>query len=410
MEDSFLSLTVFPTLKPTQKKILLFGGAFDPVHLGHINIAQKAYESQQWDAVWFIPVGKHPFAKKMASVQDRLAMLQLALGKLEWAEICTLELLSTETNYFYDSFQAIKKANPSVTQWGLLLGDDNASSFAQWHKASELSEALELLVAPRHHISFPYKANVLDAAPFVVSSTDLRQQLCLSNDTQDGVPQALQQQLDAKVYDYIQQKFLYKLPLSELRQIEHILFNEVSLRLSARRACHIFSVQRTALLLSDLFITNDDDVVNNERFKTRLSIAALAHDLHKETENQRCSEGIPASAPPQLQHPKLIHGYLAGQEMLSRFALDSTVIEAIEHHTLSLNKASDMTKLLFCADKIEPTRSYIDKDNFSRYLHHKTLHQLYLTVMQEIFGFNKHHIENKDYTRQLLRETQNETA
>lgn len=133
--------------------ILLFGGAFDPPHLGHATVVREVLQADYAQQVELVPVGQHPFDKSMAAAEHRLHMTELAFAPLmetnpERIKINTFELDSTEVSYSYHTAQATAKQNPGKTI-GFLIGSDNLLLFDKWKFGSELLQLASILVYPR---------------------------------------------------------------------------------------------------------------------------------------------------------------------------------------------------------------------------------------------------------------------
>jgi len=96
---------------PLKKRIGLFGGTFDPVHLGHIKIAEWLQDHLHLDEIYFIPNYIHPFNKRkdISSAKDRLKMLELALKAYPSFKICEYEINKKEVSYSIQTIQYFKK-------------------------------------------------------------------------------------------------------------------------------------------------------------------------------------------------------------------------------------------------------------------------------------------------------------
>jgi nicotinate-nucleotide adenylyltransferase len=129
--------------------IMLFGGAFDPVHNGHLEIAQEIVEQKIADVIWFIPCAQHPFGKKMTAKEDRLAMLQLVEG----VTINTFEIDQPTTSYTIETIEHFAKLQPTNT-FSWLIGSDQLPSFTRWHRWQELVNDFTVFVYPRQDFPF----------------------------------------------------------------------------------------------------------------------------------------------------------------------------------------------------------------------------------------------------------------
>src|SRR5690606_4291581 len=106
------------------KKIGLLGGTFDPPHIGHLTMAEEAYEKLNLDEVWFIPSAEPPHKEQAkVSAVDRLLMLKVALEPVNYFKINTIELERQGKSYTYDTIQALKEQYPTY-QFYFIIGAD----------------------------------------------------------------------------------------------------------------------------------------------------------------------------------------------------------------------------------------------------------------------------------------------
>ena len=132
--------------------ILLFGGSFDPVHLGHLDLARRALARYRPQKLYLIPTKKNPlkdFAPG-ANAFDRLHMAELTaheLGSSE-TEVADWEIRREGTSYTWDTVQVVKHLNkdPDIT---LVLGDEVFQTFPHWHRCQELVKEVNIVVCSR---------------------------------------------------------------------------------------------------------------------------------------------------------------------------------------------------------------------------------------------------------------------
>jgi nicotinate (nicotinamide) nucleotide adenylyltransferase len=137
-------------------KIAMFGGSFNPVHNGHIELAKAVHEQAGYDKVLFVPAYHSPF-KDMpsgASDNDRLCMLHLALDGFDWACIEDCELKRGGLSYTYDTVEFLEQkyaASGELTgKLGLVIGTDLVAGFSRWHRAEELAAKVDIILARRN--------------------------------------------------------------------------------------------------------------------------------------------------------------------------------------------------------------------------------------------------------------------
>lgn len=138
-------------LQPKSMRLGLYGGSFDPVHTGHLAVAERARESFNLSQVWFLPasVPPHKLGKRLAGGRDRVCMLELALADFEWARVEPMELAREGPSYSYDTVEEIQGRLPEGAEVFLILGGDNLPGLPRWHRGEELLERVQPIVLGR---------------------------------------------------------------------------------------------------------------------------------------------------------------------------------------------------------------------------------------------------------------------
>jgi nicotinate-nucleotide adenylyltransferase len=138
--------------KGVKKRLRLgvYGGTFDPVHLGHLLLARDALEQHRLDAVMFVPCGQSPLKKRQPLADDarRLAMLRLALkGEPRfWLSRCELD--RPAPSYSVETAREIREAFPHADLFWL-IGDDQFAALDQWYQPDELRRMVRFILLPR---------------------------------------------------------------------------------------------------------------------------------------------------------------------------------------------------------------------------------------------------------------------
>ena len=133
-----------------QLRLGIYGGTFDPVHLGHLLLARDALEQLRLEAVLFVPAAQSPFkaAKTRATGAQRLAMLKLALKSSPRFWLTRCELDRPAPSYAYDTALEIREAFPRAELlW--LIGADQLALLDQWHRAKDLRKLVTFVLLPR---------------------------------------------------------------------------------------------------------------------------------------------------------------------------------------------------------------------------------------------------------------------
>jgi len=132
------------------KKVALFGGTFDPVHIGHLVCARRVAESGGFDRIILIPAAQPPHkGTALASAEDRLNMLRLAVEGDVSFEICDIELHRTGPSYTFDTLVEMRdKFGPDVSlHW--LIGADMLEQLHMWHRAADVVQMAEIVTMIR---------------------------------------------------------------------------------------------------------------------------------------------------------------------------------------------------------------------------------------------------------------------
>lgn len=200
-------------------RIGLLGGAFDPPHLGHLVVAESCLGGAGLDQIWFLPSAKppHKAAWQLASWEDRLEMIRLAISGNPNFRLETIETELPAPNFSYQTLAALRARHPEH-EFFLILGEDSLSDLPQWRNPGEVLRQAGILVYPRVETrpgveskkaqgvlerAYPEaKISWISGVPAIgIASRDLRQRCLLG--------QSIKYQVSHSVDDYIRQKQLY---------------------------------------------------------------------------------------------------------------------------------------------------------------------------------------------------------
>jgi nicotinate-nucleotide adenylyltransferase len=162
------------------QRIGLFGGSFDPVHLGHLLVAQAAIEELGLDRLFFIPAAQSPFKPEIipTAASTRLQLLRLALAGKTNCEIDEQEIRRGGISYTIETLRNYARRFPK-TELFYLIGADNVAKLQEWHEADDLARLAQFVVIPRPGqapVNFPppFRGRMLKGFPFDVSSSQIR--------------------------------------------------------------------------------------------------------------------------------------------------------------------------------------------------------------------------------------------
>ncbi len=164
-------------------KIGLFGGTFDPVHLGHLLVARAAREEAGLARLFFIPAAQSPFKPEAqpAPAAERLRWLRLALAGDTTAEVDDQEIRRGGLSYTIETVRAYARKLPQAELF-YLIGADQTAQLHLWREAGELARLVQFLIIPRpgevvEKWAAPMRGRVLRGVPLGVSSSEIRARL-----------------------------------------------------------------------------------------------------------------------------------------------------------------------------------------------------------------------------------------
>ena len=192
------------------KKIGLYLGTFNPIHNGHITLANYFANIIDLDEVWVVLTPQNPFKKNNNLIQDnhRLEMANNTFNHLKNIKVSDIEFQLDKPNYTIDTINRLSKDFPNQ-QFTLLIGEDNLVNFHHWKDYSKILDLVEVYVYPRttdinidQELITNNKINILDAPKIETSSDQIRKRIKEGDDIQSYLPK--------EIYKYIIEKKLYK--------------------------------------------------------------------------------------------------------------------------------------------------------------------------------------------------------
>ncbi len=161
-------------------RIGIFGGSFDPVHLGHALVAQAAREELALDRIFFVPAAQSPFKpeRQLAPGFQRAALLRLALAGKTWAEVDPQEIDRGGVSYSVDTLLNFRDRFPAADLF-CLIGADHLAQLPKWRRSAELAALANFVVIPRPgQVPVPtppaFRATWLKGHPVSVSASEIR--------------------------------------------------------------------------------------------------------------------------------------------------------------------------------------------------------------------------------------------
>lgn len=335
-------------------KTAIYGGSFNPPHLGHVKAAATVWEKLEPDRFLIIPTNIPPhkdIAEGSPSPEQRMELCRLAFQDIPGVELSDMEIKREGRSYSADTVSILREKYPEDELY-LVIGSDMFLSFCQWYKFQYLLENCVLTVLSREEddrreleefkteMEEKYSARVLllSHEPLPMSSENVRDRLRLGLGS-DMLPDAVYTEIIRKRYYDAEPE------LTWLRQ-------KVIPMLSSERIAHTAGCEHEAVQLAKLWGEDPEK-------------AAVAGILHDSTKNLRYDEqlilcdkyGIILDNA-QKENPKLLHAITGAALAKDMFGVSEEISQAIRWHTTGKPDMTTLEKIIYLADYIEPTRNF----------------------------------------------------
>lgn len=314
-----------------KQRIGVLGGSFDPVHYGHLILAEQIKSEAQLDMILFVPACVSPFKiwSKPAGKEHRLRMLELAIGDHEGFRISTIELEKEEPSYTYDTLRALSDQYGADAELFFIIGTDAFMQIEEWNFSRELLSEFSFLIGLRKGYDesklekiledlstrYPLKAQYIRIPELEIAASDLRDRMATGKSVRFMLPDA--------VIEYIAQNGLYQ-------NTARLLQEFVRRKVDHDRYRHTEGVVAKAQELSLRFGADPE----------KAEIAAWFHDAYREVGN-------------------LEHGPFAAQKLQEQFGIDDKeILDAIRYHTTGRPGMCLLEKIIYLADSLEEGRDY----------------------------------------------------
>jgi nicotinate-nucleotide adenylyltransferase len=180
----------------------LFGGSFDPIHHGHLLVAQSAAETLGLGELRFVPASQQPFKTGThgASAEDRAAMIERAIAGMPGLALERAELEREGPSYTVDTLRALRAREPG-TAFVLLVGSDAAMGMPRWHEAPELGRLARLVAFGRAGAAagaVPAGIEFITVPAVEISSTAVRERVRRGQSIRYWVPDAVAEFIAAR--------------------------------------------------------------------------------------------------------------------------------------------------------------------------------------------------------------------
>ena len=316
---------------------IIFGGAFDPVHNGHINMAIKAAKQLAGEVI-FVPAPISVWKESSAPTKDKIAMLQLAIKDYKEFSIDEFEINSGKSvNYSIDTVRYFKEKYPNDNLY-YLIGSDQVNAFHKWKDADKLASIVQMVYfgRPKHEANVnnisKYHMIHIDGKEMKVDSTEIRQLRSYN------VPD--------EVLFYIIEKEVYE-GVVELKTL-----------MSPHRYAHAKSVAKLAYEIAK---------ANKVAKPLDVFMAAILHDIGKDISLEKQKELTQKYYPEFIKMPAYSLHQFAGAALAKKIfkIRNKKMLEAIEFHCTGNEQMGLYAKIIYASDKIEPTRGFDSSDLIS---------------------------------------------
>lgn len=385
------------------KKIGIMGGTFNPIHSGHLRMAQAAYEQYALDEIWFMPSANPPHKENdgIEKREHRERMVRLAIDGISCFSFSDLEFKRKGITYTSDTLEEIHRKHPRYKLY-FIFGGDSLESFDSWHEPETILKHCTILSAPRGDMSeqemldmchrkgdkFGGKILPIQMERVQISSEQIRELLQSGHSVHTQCPE--------RVECYIRLHGLYGCKKQRINAAEdkRKLLHCLASTLRPKRFIHTLGVAETAAALGFCHFRSYSDI-------RRAELAGFLHDCAKyftgdEMIEQCRSIGIHLSDVEQA-NTALIHGKLGAFYAKERYGIqDTEILSAIACHTTGKPGMSTLEKIIYVADYIEPGRqcdcSPYPLEEIRRECFRNLDHGLYM-----ILANTKKHLENSEY-------------
>jgi nicotinate-nucleotide adenylyltransferase len=184
------------------------GGTFDPIHFGHLALAESARENFELDEVLFIPSARppHKVEKKVTPEMHRLMMTYLATKSNKFFQVSPMEFLREGLSYTLDTIDALNKKYGAGTELFFIIGGDSMADLYKWHKAQELVQKVHFIAAARPGINVNFEKlesffgaegmkhiHQITTPELEISSTELRERVKAGRSIKYFLPEVVEE-------------------------------------------------------------------------------------------------------------------------------------------------------------------------------------------------------------------------
>lgn len=341
-------------------RIGIYGGTFNPPHIGHVRAAQEAGRILNLDKLLIMPDSIPPhkmLPEGSPSTQQRFEMAQLAFGAVPGAEVSDLEMRRSGKSYTVHTVREIHDLYPDAELY-LFMGSDMLKILHEWYMPEEVMRLCRIVtfargdegerelfdqVIPELEKEFGADITLIPIEALKASSTEIRD--CIKNGTAEHlVPEC--------VLGYIRREHLYG-DETDLKTLSPEELRPIAMSyLKHKRMRHVLGTEEEAVRLAKRYGADE----------RKARIAALLHDCTKKLDMEQqlalCETYSISLDALEQKALKLLHAKTGAEIARDIFGVEEDVYEAIKWHTTGKANMSLLEKIIYLADYIEPTRDF----------------------------------------------------
>ncbi len=335
-------------------ELVIYGGSFNPPHLGHREAVLTALRELKPDRILVLPDHDPPhktLEEGSPEPEERMELCRLTFGDLPNVEISDMEIRRSGKSYTYDTVRELKALNPGA-KLTLLLGTDMLLSFEEWYQFEYLLQQCRLAVlarndeddspiaetADRFCREYGAEIRILSHVPLPMSSSDIREMLRRRSGAENLTEAAYARIIRLRLYESMPE-------LGWLREKAYAMLDE-------NRIAHVVGCESEAIRLAGRWGEDPDTAAE----------AGILHDITKrlsfEQQLNLCKKYDIICDTDELAAPKLLHAKTGAAVAKDEFGVPETVYQAIRWHTTGKPDMTLLEKILYIADYIEPTRDF----------------------------------------------------
>lgn len=164
----------------------IYGGSFNPIHLGHVCLAKALAESGLVDEMWLVVSPQNPFKvdEHLLDDEKRLYLARLAVADVPSVEVCDREFYLPRPSYMFNTLRALSREHPD-REFVLVIGADNWERFPKWYRSQDILSTFRVIIYPRPGYvckEVPQGVTIVDTPLFDISSTEIRHRIAFDSD------------------------------------------------------------------------------------------------------------------------------------------------------------------------------------------------------------------------------------